>query len=172
MASQKAHHLTGIAAGVIAAAIIEYSKFGGPLHFYTFTALLAAIFGGTGPDWLEINPFSSRRKLWVTHRTITHSGLIWVTSLAYSYRSLDEWWAPFLFGFSCGSIMHLLTDWPNPLGVPWIFSRHSLNLWNSGRCDIFLVILAWLSAFITVDYLFWDMVHVWWVYEILKNKTS
>jgi hypothetical protein len=39
--------------------------------------------------------------------------------------------------------MHLLADWPNPLGVPWIWRRHSLNLWNSGHCDLIIVAAAW-----------------------------
>ena len=134
MASQKAHHATGIAAGVMAGAVVEYLKVGGALHVWTVLALLAAIAGGTGPDWLEINPLSSRRRLWITHRTITHSGLLWIGLLIYSYRSMgSRSWAPVLFGFACGSLMHLLADWPNPLGVPWLFSRHSLNLWKSGR---------------------------------------
>jgi hypothetical protein len=42
--------------------------------------------------------------------------------------------------------MHLLADWPNPLGVPWIWKRHSLNLWKSGRCDLLVVGLAWVAA--------------------------
>ena len=48
-----------------------------------------------------------------------------------------------LFGFACGGLMHLLADWPNPLGVPWIWRRHSLNLWKSGRCDLIVVAAAW-----------------------------
>ncbi|RDJ99347.1 hypothetical protein DLM46_29425, partial [Paraburkholderia lacunae] len=43
------------------------------------------------------------------------------------------------FGFACGGLMHLLADWPNPLGVPWIAGRHSLNLWNSGHCDLIVL---------------------------------
>lgn len=170
MASQKAHHVTGIAAGVMAAAVVEHVKAGGTYHLFTVLTLLAATAGGTGPDWLEINPLSFRRKLWVTHRTITHSGLLWIASLVYSYQSLGKmWWAPILFGFSCGSLMHLLTDWPNPLGVPWIFTRHSLNLWNSGRCDLILIVLAWGSAFLLIDYLFCDMVHIWWAVHHLQK---
>ena len=50
-----------------------------------------------------------------------------------------------LFGFACGGLMHLLADWPNPLGVPWIWRRHSLNLWKSGRCDLIVVAAAWAA---------------------------
>jgi hypothetical protein len=42
--------------------------------------------------------------------------------------------------------MHLLADWPNPLGVPWIAARHSLNWWNSGRCDLLIVGASWAAA--------------------------
>jgi hypothetical protein len=58
------------------------------------------------------------------------------------------------FGFACGGLMHLFADWPNPLGVPWIAARHSLNLWTSGRCDLLVVGAAWVGAGLTVD-------HVW-----------
>lgn len=51
-----------------------------------------------------------------------------------------------LFGFACGGLMHLLADWPNPLGVPWILQRHSLNWWKSGRCDLIVVAAAWIGA--------------------------
>ncbi len=47
--------------------------------------------------------------------------------------------------------MHLLADWPNPLGVPWIAGRHSLNWWKSGRCDVFVVAASWLIAFLVSD---------------------
>jgi hypothetical protein len=44
--------------------------------------------------------------------------------------------------------MHLLADFPNPLGVPWILPthRHSLKWWSSGRCDWLVIVGAWLAA--------------------------
>ena len=56
-------------------------------------------------------------------------------------------------------LMHLLADWPNPLGVPWIAGRHSLHLWNSGRCDIIIVSLAWLGAFMVGDHVWFNDIH-------------
>jgi hypothetical protein len=76
--------------------------------------------------------------------------------LAWSYHRLGH--RPFaapLFGFACGGLMHLFADWPNPLGVPWIAGRHSLNWWNSGRCDLLIVGAAWLAAWLVAG-------HVWW----------
>jgi hypothetical protein len=58
------------------------------------------------------------------------------------------------FGFACGGVMHLLADWPNPLGVPWIAGRHSLKLWNSGHCDLIVVAASWACAWFVVS-------HVW-----------
>ncbi|MCY1380028.1 hypothetical protein D9M69_678080 [compost metagenome] len=55
--------------------------------------------------------------------------------------------------------MHLLADWPNPLGVPWIFRRHSLRWWKSGRHDIIVIIAAWLAATIVADHVFFDGIH-------------
>jgi hypothetical protein len=73
-----------------------------------------------------------------------------------SYRSLGHAHpcAALAFGFACGGIMHLLADWPNPLGVPWIATRHSLNWWTSGRCDLLVVGTSWLAAG-------WVASHVW-----------
>ncbi len=58
--------------------------------------------------------------------------------------------AAMAFGFACGRLMHLLADWPNPLGMPWIAQRHSLNLWTSGHCDL-IVGAAWAGALYVAD---------------------
>ncbi len=63
------------------------------------------------------------------------------------------------FGFACGGIMHLLADWLNPLGVPWIASRHSLNLWPSGNCDLIVVGLAWVAALCVADQVWFHFAH-------------
>ncbi|MBD8531011.1 MULTISPECIES: metal-dependent hydrolase [unclassified Massilia] len=152
MASSNAHHSTGIAAGLIAAALVFHAGASGPYHIWSILAVVAGISGGTAPDWLEVAWWSRKRKLWITHRTWTHWGIAWVVLLAYSYFSLNKSvYAPVAFGFAAGGIMHLLADWPNPLGVPWIIGRHSLNLWKSGRCDMIVEFLAWSAAFVIVD---------------------
>ncbi|CAN0625930.1 inner membrane protein [Burkholderia multivorans] len=150
MASHHAHHATGFAAGLIAAGIVAQAGAAGPWLVGSFAAFAAGVAGGTAPDWLEIAWWRRRRRLWITHRTLTHWGIGWLALLAVSYRALTDpahilWPAP-LFGFACGGLMHLLADWPNPLGVPWIWRRHSLNLWKSGRCDLLVVAAAWAGA--------------------------
>lgn len=135
MASHAAHHASGWAAGLVAAALVAQAG-------------AAGVAGGTAPDWLEIAWWRRTRRLWVTHRTITHWGVGWAALLAFAYRSLGHrhpWAAP-LFGFACGGLVHLIADWPNPLGVPWLWKRHSLNWWNSGHCDLIVVAAAWAGA--------------------------
>ena len=56
--------------------------------------------------------------------------------------------------------MHLLADWPNPLGVPWIIRRHSLRWWKSGRHDLIVIGAAWLAATIVADHVFFDGIHL------------
>ncbi|CAG2148534.1 metal-dependent hydrolase [Cupriavidus plantarum] len=146
MASSKAHHATGWAAAVIYAAVV--AKHGGAgWHWANALGFVAALFGSTAPDWMEVAWWSRSRRLWITHRTLTHWGIGWIALLIGAYHALGTHaMAAPLFGFACGGLMHLLADWPNPLGVPWIAGRHSLNWWNSGRCDWFIVAASWLIA--------------------------
>jgi hypothetical protein len=65
--------------------------------------------------------------------------------------------------------MHLLSDWPNPLGVPWIYARHSLKLWKSGRCDLIIVAGSWLAAFAIADHVFWNDVHTIAAIDYLRS---
>jgi hypothetical protein len=155
MASNKAHHASGWAAGVIAAAVVGKTGAAGPYLLGIALAFAGGVVGGTAPDWLEVAWWSRSRKLWITHRTLTHWGVAWIALLAGSYHFLHVHpIASAAFGFACGGLMHLLADWPNPLGVPWIARRHSLNWWNSGHCDALIVGAAWLGALALVD-------HVW-----------
>jgi hypothetical protein len=155
MASSNAHHATGWAAGLIAAAVVSKAGAAGPYHLWGVLSFCAGVFGGTAPDWLEVAWWTRARRLWITHRTLTHWGVGWVALLAVSYHFLGlHPWAAVSFGFACGGLMHLFADWPNPLGVPWLVSRHSLNWWNSGRCDALIVGAAWIAAAVAVD-------HVW-----------
>lgn len=149
MASRSAHHATGWAAGIIAAALVARAGAAGPWQAGPVLALAAGIAGGTAPDWLEIAWWTRARRLWITHRTATHWGLAWIAALILSYCSLGRThlFSAALFGFACGGLMHLLADWPNPLGVPWIWKRHSLNWWKSGRCDLVVIVLAWAAAY-------------------------
>ena len=160
MASSNAHHSTGFAAGLIAAVLIFQAGASGPHYVWSILAIFSGAAGGTAPDWLEVAWWSRKRKLWITHRTWTHWGVAWCALLVYSYVSLNEGaWAPIAFGFAAGGIMHLLADWPTPLGIPWLLGRHSLNLWKSGRCDIVVVAAAWLAAFVITDRVCFHNVH-------------
>ncbi|MFT5645193.1 MAG: membrane-bound metal-dependent hydrolase YbcI (DUF457 family) [Janthinobacterium sp.] len=132
--------------------------------------MIAGIFGGTAPDWLEVAWWSPRRRLWITHRTWTHWGVAWIALLAYSYLALGQIpYAPLLFGFAAGGLMHLLADWPNPLGVPWIIGRHSLKLWKSGRCDFFVITAAWSAALIVTDHVFFNSMHSMKIVALIKS---
>jgi membrane-bound metal-dependent hydrolase YbcI (DUF457 family) len=147
MASHNAHHSTGVAAGLIAAVVVFHAGVGGPYQVWSVLAALMGTAGGTAPDWLEVAWWSEKRKLWIAHRTWTHWGIGWFALLAYFYFSLNTIaWAPLGLGFAAGGIMHLLADWPNPMGVPWIMKRHSLKLWKSGRCDFIVIAAAWAAA--------------------------
>lgn len=160
MASNKAHHATGWAAGIIAAAVVTKAGAGGPYYLWSALSFLLGMAGSTAPDWLEVAWWSKSRRLWITHRTLTHWGIAWVGLLVYSFRLLGTHpLAALAFGFASGGIMHLLADWPNPLGVPWILGRHSLNWWKSGRCDLVIVGAAWLAAFAISDHVWFHGVH-------------
>ena len=170
MASNKAHHATGWAAGVIAAALVVQEGAGGAYYMWSVLALVAGIFGGTAPDWLEVAWWSRRHRLWITHRTWTHWGLAWIALLLYSYKALGHLsFAPLLFGFAVGGIMHLLADWPNPMGVPWIVGRHSLKLWKSGNCDFFVIGPAWIAAFVVADHVFFNNIHSLKIVTLVKS---
>jgi hypothetical protein len=162
MASSKAHHATGWAAGIIAAAVVLHpARAAAGAHIVSgVLALLAGVVGATAPDWLEVAWWTRARKLWITHRTLTHWGVGWAALLVLSYHFLGRHpAAPIAFGFACGGLMHLFADWPNPLGVPWIVARHSLNLWTSGHCDLIIVAGAWAAALFVVDDVWFDHVY-------------
>ena len=53
MASNKAHHATGFAAGVIAAAVVARVGGGGSFHIGVVLSFIAGVAGSTAPDWLE-----------------------------------------------------------------------------------------------------------------------
>ena len=161
MASSKAHHATGFAAGVIAAAVVAHGVGGGgSFHIGVLLSFIAGVAGSTAPDWLEVAWWSRARRLWITHRTLTHWGVGWLALLAASYHWLGHsvYAAP-AFGFACGGLMHLFADWPNPLGVPWIAGRHSLNLWNSGHCDLIVVAASWAAAWFVGEHVWLHGVH-------------
>lgn len=161
MASNAAHKSTGWAAGVVAAAVVEQSVGPDGRHIWATLAFLMAFSGGTAPDWMEISWWSrgSGRHSWITHRTWTHWGLAWIAALGGGYYGMAVHpMLALLFGFAVGGITHLLADFPNPLGVPWILPtyRHSLKWWKSGRCDWIVIGAAWLAAGWMADHTWLD----------------
>jgi membrane-bound metal-dependent hydrolase YbcI (DUF457 family) len=75
------------------------------------------------------------------------------------------------FGFAAGGIMHLLADWPNPLGVPWLWvsRRHSLKWWNSGRGDWLVMGIAWTAAFAMADHAWFHSAGIHTIERLLAN---
>lgn len=161
MASRMAHVATGWAAGVMAAAVVSHAGAAGPYYVWCIAALIAGIAGGCAPDSLERRWWSPKGGLWVRHRTITHWGLGWLSLLFYSYHLLPkQHWAAALFGYAVGGVMHLTIDFPNPMGVPWVYRRRSLNLWASGERDYVVIAGAWIAALVLLDILWFKAVHI------------
>lgn len=158
MASTTAHRSTGWATGVIAAALAS-REMTDPTGLWTAATLVCGYLGGTAPDWMENAWWSTGRgkQRWITHRTWTHWGLAWIGLLAWCYLHLAQHrLAAPAFGFAAGGLMHLLADWPNPLGVPWLFARrYSLRWWKSGRCDYLLIFIVWAAALFVADQVWW-----------------
>jgi membrane-bound metal-dependent hydrolase YbcI (DUF457 family) len=159
LASRQAHELTGWAAGIASAAWVMHRGAAGPAYVLALATVVAGYLGGTAPDWLELVPWR-KGKRWCTHRTITHWVPAWA-GLAYgaNFMMSAHWWYGPLFGFAAGGLIHLLIDWPNPRGIPIFWSRHSLNLWNSGRADSFVVAACWVAAAWVFDRLLFGSVH-------------
>lgn len=168
MASTAAHRSTGWATGIIAAALAS-REITNPTGLWTAATLVCGYLGGTAPDWLENAWWSSGRgkQLWIAHRTWTHWGLAWIGLLAWCYLHLAQYrLAAPAFGFAAGGLMHLLADWPNPLGVPWLFAqRYSLRWWKSGRFDYLLIIIVWTAALWVAD-------QVWWHGTLRRHLTA
>lgn len=144
-----------------------------------YLSLLVAFFviiGATAPDWLEIRKKDGGTI--IRHRTITHWVPLWIVSLFFSYYLLigydfkidllsqinhGNYFSSILFGFSIGGIIHLIVDFPNPMGIPILtpYHRFSLHLWKSGKYEGLLVGLSLIislfyigvsSEIITVDF--------------------
>jgi membrane-bound metal-dependent hydrolase YbcI (DUF457 family) len=154
MASTAAHRSTGWAVGIIAAIVVS-KHINDHFHLWTIATLVFGYIGSTAPDWLENAWWSSKpgRQLWIKHRSWTHWGLAWFALLIISYLNLRaKPFAALSFGFAVGGLMHLIADWPNPLGVPWLLTkRYSLNLWTSGRGDVLVVTVIWCLAIWLAD---------------------
>lgn len=147
------HKLVGLAVGVGAAGAM---KIWHPAFELWWLAVMLplAVTGAAFPDRIEWGPFGDR---WVTHRTWTHWWPFWlgptVILLWPEFRDFSGWFShPAIFAgmlaFFAGGLSHLLTDLPNPSGVPFLTPYHhvSLGLWKSGQMEWAVVPLAFLST--------------------------
>ena len=53
-----------------------------------------------------------------------------------------------LIGFSLGGLLHLLTDIPNPMGIPILTPtrRFSFKLWKSGKYEVAITFVLLLIS--------------------------
>lgn len=150
------HHLTGIAAGLLAAGLARHFV----PHVPVPILLAGAWFGGIAPDRLELPVWvAGRLRRAIPHRTITHWWPLWAVPGLWAAFVLAHLlpedtpaalaWAT--LGAACGALAHLLCDWPNPMGIPlWTpWRRHSLRLWRSGEREFLLVAAAFGIAAIS-----------------------
>lgn len=151
----------GWSTGVFCAAYVFHKGASGHYYLWSVLSFFFAKLGSTAPDWLEIAWWSRKKRLWLPHRSLTHWGVAWAALLYFAATQVSAAtpWASLLFGFAVGGLTHLLADWPNPLGVPWLYRRHSLGLWKSGAKDLFIVIASWLSTLAYVDEVWFFSVH-------------
>lgn len=126
---------------------------------------LFVILGSKAPDWLEIQ--KSDGSTVIPHRTITHWFPIWLglLFLGFAFKEtqgfdstaissfphsqyISDAISLAIIGLSVGSLSHILTDLPNPMGVPLLTPWHrvSLNLWRSGKFEFILVAIFYLIS--------------------------
>ena len=153
----KGHFSTGLTFSLSA---FLFSKDVGAI---SWLSTIFCLFGVNAPDYLEIR---IKGDTFIPHRTITHWIPIWTGLFLYSIFSLNPNYFQFLsdfnlyqlgnveasalLGFSMGGLLHLLFDLPNPMGVPLLTPWHrvSLNLWNSGNREHFIIIFVMLFSLV------------------------
>lgn len=154
----KGHSWTGIA---VSAAVYKFSfDFG----FSPMVAVAAFLIGVTAPDWMEIR--KSGGGTLIKHRTITHWLPVWILVFCLSFwageidpkylsfmggaieGNVASYIQSFFLGFSLGGLLHLLTDIPNPMGIPILTptKRFSLKLWKSGKNEAAIVAVLFLCS--------------------------
>jgi membrane-bound metal-dependent hydrolase YbcI (DUF457 family) len=151
----KGHTWVGLATSI---AVYKFTK---DMSLTGYIAVLGHIFGATAPDWLEIRVKSGEgTKTLIKHRTITHWLFLWVALYVFTTQLIAGSFAlpvvipnfilELVLGFSIGGLLHLLTDLPNPAGIPIITPsgkhRFSLNLWKSGKNEVAITVVALLLS--------------------------
>lgn len=165
----KGHSWTGFA---VAAAVYKFTSDSG---MAASVAVPAFLIGVTAPDWLEIRKKGGGTV--IKHRTITHWLPIWVAMFFISFYLYDVcdkigadcnfgfggvnisyYLQGFFIGFSLGGLLHLLTDIPNPMGIPILTpsNRFSLKLWKSGKNEVAITLVLFLISMSYVGVLNFD----------------
>lgn len=121
----------------------------------------------------------------IKHRTITHTLSLWVIFMLFclanlpyfnsnlgnnsdffqflnisnymnNYDFIGYYLFSFLFGYSMGALLHLLTDIPNPMGIPiFLKKRYSLNLWKSGKNESIII-----AFFVLLNLFYFDIIKI------------
>lgn len=126
---------------------------------------LIFIAGATAPDWLEIRKKTGGTV--ITHTTITHWVPLWIGLLYFGWQLkvtngfdlsflsnpliLELTYAS-IIAFSLGGILHLITDLPNPMGIPIPTWKHrfSLKLWKSGRMEPQMISISYVASILII----------------------
>lgn len=144
------HHITGALTGLGVG--MHLSSQDGAGFSVLGISVLGGWYGGVFPDAFE----KIWGMYWIQHRTVTHWVPLWLAALIAVLTMTSP--LPFglgpeifaaLLAFVLGGLTHLLFDWPNPTGIPFIhpWCRHSLNWWRSGEADL-LCVLVWGAAMV------------------------
>lgn len=142
------HTLVGVFSGVAVAAWY-------PTYAQAAWIGLGLFAGCNAPDWLEVSSYKHGvgRVSLIPHRTLTHWLPAWMVIaavLVYITQQQLIWFVTLTLGFVLGGILHLLTDLPNPTGVPILTpfkrSRVSLNWWKSGSFGDVVTVLVVMTA--------------------------
>lgn len=153
----KGHRLTGVGAGLFAAAFVHVLGYD---YTAEILAALAAASSTTLPDWAEITRYKKgvRAGTFIPHRTITHWPVLWLGLMYAAFHYLDPYPAAIVLGICVGALAHIVADAPNPMGVPilWPHKRVSFfgGLWRSGEFE-----KSMTFVFTVVGLGFWAYVH-------------
>lgn len=144
----RGHRFTGIGAGFMAAAI---ARFAGAPEMIELIAAVVALLSTTMPDWIEIPFYRGGQRVGslITHRTLTHWPPLWLGLIAWGVYDGTVLGA-IAIGSAVGSLVHILGDAPNPMGIPWVLPHKRLRigekgLWKSGKYE-FPLILGFASV--------------------------
>lgn len=144
----RGHRLTGLGAAFIAAAIARASN---QPELFELVAAAIAMVSTTMPDWIEIPFYRNGMRVGslITHRTLTHWPPLWLACITWGIYDGTLIGAAAL-GAAVGSLVHILGDCPNPMGIPWLVPHKRIRLgkkglWRSGEHE-FLLIIAFAAV--------------------------